>query len=83
MTTSVAIGQCVQGDKEKPELTDMINHGYAVDLAELEGDDATGADVCQEYKVPSPRERDFTVKLRILFTFHFTCEFTVKCESVK
>ena len=54
MTTSVAIGQCVQGDKEKPELTDMINHGYAVDLAELEGDDATGADVCQEYKVPSP-----------------------------
>ena len=54
MTTAVAIGQCVQGDKEKPELTNMLNEGYAVDLGELEGDDATGADVCQEYKVPSP-----------------------------
>jgi hypothetical protein len=25
MTRAVAIGQVVQGDKEKPELTDMIN----------------------------------------------------------
>ena len=54
MTTAVAIGQVIQGDKEKPELTDMVNEGYAVDCAELEGDDATGADVAQEYKVPSP-----------------------------
>ena len=54
MTRAVAIGQCVQGDKEKPELTSMINSTHAVDLAELEGDEATGADVCQEYKVPSP-----------------------------
>ena len=29
----------------------MINTTCAVDLAELEGDEATGADVCQEYKV--------------------------------
>ena len=49
MTRAVAIGQVVQGDKEKPELTDMINTTCAVDLAELEGDEATGADVCQEY----------------------------------
>lgn len=54
MTRAVAIGQCVQGDKDKPELTAMINETCAVDLAELEGDEATGADVCQEYKVPSP-----------------------------
>ena len=26
----------------------------AVDIAELEGDELTGGDVCQEYKVPSP-----------------------------
>ena len=32
----------------------MINATCAVDLAELEGDENTGADVCQEYKVPSP-----------------------------
>ena len=43
MTTAVSIGQCVQGDKEKPELMDMLNEGYAVDLSEFEGDDATGA----------------------------------------
>ena len=62
MSRAVAIGQvwsCVQGegrmgDKEKPELTDMINTTCAVDLAELEGDEATGADVCQEYKVVAP-----------------------------
>ena len=48
MTRAVAIGQVVQGDKEKPELTDMINTTCAVDLAELEGDEATGADVCQD-----------------------------------
>ena len=54
MTRAVAIGQVVQGDKEKPELTDMINTTCAVDLAELEGDEATGADVCQEYKVVAP-----------------------------
>ena len=60
MTTAVSIGQCVQGDKEKPELTDMLNEGYAVDLAEFEGDDATGADVCQEYKVPSPTVKSYS-----------------------
>ena len=54
MTTAVAIGHCVQGDKAKPALTSMINATCAVDLAELEGDENTGADVCQEYKVPSP-----------------------------
>ena len=54
MTRAVAIGQVIQGDKEKPELTDMINSTCAVDLAELKGDDAPGADVCQEYKVVSP-----------------------------
>ena len=32
----------------------MINTTCAVDLAELEGDEATGADVCQEYKVVAP-----------------------------
>jgi len=61
MTTAVAVGSVVQGDKEKPELTDMLNEGYAVDLAELEGDDATGADVLQEYKVPSPITKKFSV----------------------
>ena len=36
MTRAVAIGhEVVQGDKEKPELTDMINTTCAVDLAEL------------------------------------------------
>ena len=45
MTWAVlAIGhEVVQGDKEKPELTDMINTTCAVDLAELEGDEATRA----------------------------------------
>ena len=32
----------------------MINTTCAVDLAELEGDEATGADVCQGYKVVAP-----------------------------
>ena len=44
----VVQGEGRMGDKEKPELTDMINTTCAVDLAELEGDEATGADVCQE-----------------------------------
>ena len=39
-------------------LTDAqhgLNTGYAVDIAELEGDDATGGDALYEIKVPSPR----------------------------
>ena len=32
----------------------MLNTGYAVDIAELEGDDATGGDALYEVKVPSP-----------------------------
>lgn len=54
MTSAVSIGRVVLGDKKQLHLTDTINSGHAVDLAELEGDDETGADVCQEYKVPSP-----------------------------
>ena len=42
MTRAVAIGQVVQGDKEKPELTDMINTTCAVDLGGGGGGEAGG-----------------------------------------
>ena len=54
MISAVSVGSVVLGDKEDLEKMNMLNTGYAVDIAELEGDDATGADVCQEYKVVSP-----------------------------
>ena len=53
MVTSVAIGSVVFGDKEKPEKTVLLNEGAVVDLAELGGDDSTGADTLIEVKVPS------------------------------
>ena len=54
MVTAAAVGQVVKGDKEQPELTDMFNAGYIVDVAEVGGCDVTGADVSYEVKVPSP-----------------------------
>ena len=52
----VVQGEGRMGDKEKPELTDMINTTCAVDLAELSRGRRghAGADVCQEYKVVAP-----------------------------
>ena len=43
----------VNGDKDDKERTDALNVTSHVDLAELEGDDATGGDCCYEFKVPS------------------------------
>jgi glycerol-3-phosphate dehydrogenase (NAD+) len=53
MVSAVAVGKVVLGDKEKPELTDHINEGYVVDLAEVAGNELTGADVSYEAKVVS------------------------------
>ena len=53
MVSAVAIGTVVQGDKDDKERTDMLNETSHVDLAELEGDDATGGDCLYEFKVPS------------------------------
>ena len=44
MVAAVAVGACVLGDKGDPEKTAALNEGHAVDLAELEGDDASGGD---------------------------------------
>ena len=54
MISAVSVGSVVLGDKEDLEKTNMLNTGYAVDIAELEGDDATGGDALYEVKVPSP-----------------------------
>ena len=54
MLAAVAVGSVILGDKDDKERTDLLNETCAVDLGELEGDDATGGDVCYEFKVPSP-----------------------------
>jgi hypothetical protein len=54
MVSAVAVGAVIQGDKTKPELTQELNATHTIDLAELGGDEATGADVLYEIKVPSP-----------------------------
>ena len=60
MVTAVAVGQVVLGDKEDKAKTDMLNEGCVVDLAELEGDDATGGDCLYEVKVPSAMTKSFS-----------------------
>lgn len=50
-----------QGGQTRPRRTCSINEGCAVDLAELEGDDATGGDCLYEIKVPSPLTKKFIV----------------------
>ena len=42
MVSAVAVGSVVLGDKDDKERTDALNETSHVDLAELEGDDATG-----------------------------------------
>ena len=46
MVSAVAVGAVIQGDKDDKERTDALNETHHVDLAELEGDDATGGDCC-------------------------------------
>ena len=53
MVAAVAVGSVVQGDKDDKARTDALNETHHVDLAELEGDDATGGDMLYEFKVPS------------------------------
>tara|TARA_B110001452_G_scaffold139703_1_gene116099 strand:- start:63 stop:725 length:663 start_codon:yes stop_codon:yes gene_type:complete len=60
MVSAVAVGSVVLGDKEDKAKTDMLNEGCAVDLAELEGDDATGGDCLYEIKVPSALTQKFS-----------------------
>ena len=60
MVAAVAVGACVLGDKEDVAKTAALNEGHAVDLAELEGDDASGGDCLYEVKVPSPLVSTYT-----------------------
>ena len=60
MVRAGAIGAIVQGDKEKPELTNMLNEDHIVDFAEIDGDPDGGGDVCYEVKVPSPLKKKFS-----------------------
>ena len=53
MVRAGAVGAVVYGDKERPELTDMLNEGHVLDFAELDGDPDGGGDVIYETKVPS------------------------------
>ena len=53
MVSAVAIGPVVQGDKAAPEKTAPINETHVLDIAEVGGDETTGADVCIEVKCPS------------------------------
>ena len=56
-----AAGQVVKGDKEDPESAALYNEGYILDLAEVGGDEETGADVLYEFKVPSPLTKSHVV----------------------
>jgi hypothetical protein len=61
MLSAVAAGQVVKGDKEDPESAALYNEGYILDLAEVGGDEETGADVLYEFKVPSPLTKSHVV----------------------
>ena len=54
---AAATGPVILGDKEKPHLTEALNAGHVVDLAEICGNDETGADVLYETKVPMPVQK--------------------------
>ena len=60
MVRAGAVGAIVQGDKEKPELTNMLNEDHIVDFADIDGDPDGGGDVCYEVKVPSPLKKKFS-----------------------
>ena len=53
MVSAVASNEVIKGDKENLAATEMLNEDHVVDIAELEGHEATGADVLYEVKVPS------------------------------
>jgi hypothetical protein len=60
MVRAGAVGPVVQGDKERPELTDMFNHGHVVDLAEIDGDPDGRGDVLYEVKVPASLKAQYS-----------------------
>ena len=60
MMSAVAVGQIVQGDKEKPEKTRYLNEGHVIDLAEVGGSPETGVDTIVEGKVPSLHKKKHT-----------------------
>ena len=51
---ATATAAVVIGDKEQAHLTKEFNEDHVVDIAEVGGNDETGADVLYETKVPSP-----------------------------
>ena len=54
---AAATGPVILGDKEKPHLTAALNKDHVLDLAEICGDEETGADVLYETKVPMPVQK--------------------------
>ena len=60
MVRAGAVGAVVLGDKEKPELTSMLNDGHVLDFAELDGDPDGGGDVVYEVKVPTPLKAKYS-----------------------
>ena len=60
MVAAVAIGQLVLGDKEDAARTAFLNEGHVVDLAEIGGDDDTGADMLYEVKCKSALCKKFS-----------------------
>jgi len=60
MVAAVAIGQIVLGDKEDAARTAFLNEGHVVDVAEIGGDEDTGADVLYEVKCKSPLKQHFS-----------------------
>ena len=60
MVRAGAVGAIVLGDKEKPELTNMLNDGHVLDFAELDGDPDGGGDVIYEVKVPTPLKKKYS-----------------------
>jgi hypothetical protein len=59
MLSAGATGAIILGDKERPELTEMINETCIVDVAELGGDPDTGGDLSVECKVPSAMRAEY------------------------
>ena len=57
---AVAIGQLVLGDKEDAARTAFLNEDHVVDLAEIGGDDDTGADMLYEIKCKSALCKQFS-----------------------
>ena len=60
MIAAVAIGQVVLGDKEDAARTAFLNEGHVVDIAEIGGDEDTGADVLYEVKCKSALKQHFS-----------------------